>query len=66
MDEPTVGIDSLAIPSKKRSYGERTPEIMESGTGDTWRNIEPQLGDEIVKCDTDSSFPDMARFRERE
>jgi hypothetical protein len=63
MDEPTIGIDSLAIPTKKRSYGERTPEIMKSGTGDTWRNIEPQLVDDIVKCDADNSFADMPCFR---
>jgi len=64
MDQPTIGIDSLAIPTKKRSYGERTSEIMEMGTGDTWRNTESQLRNEIVKGDADSSCADMPSFRE--
>jgi hypothetical protein len=48
MYKSTIGIDSLAIPPNQCSYGKRTSEIMESGPGDTKRNVEPQFGDEIV------------------
>ncbi len=49
VNQPTIRIDSLAIPSKQRSNGKRASEIMETRTGDTWRDVEPQLGDEICE-----------------
>jgi hypothetical protein len=66
VNQATIRIDSLAIPSKQRSNGKRTSEIMESGPGDTGRDVESQLGDEIMKVDADSSFADAARFPEGE
>jgi hypothetical protein len=66
VNQPTVGIDSLAVPSKQRPDRKRAPEIMETRTGDTWRDSERQLGDEIVKVDANSSFADAARFRKGE
>src|SRR5258708_37782498 len=66
VNQPTIRIDSLAIPSKQRSDGKRATEIMETRTGDTWRDVERQLGDKTVKVDADSSFADAARFRKGE
>jgi hypothetical protein len=66
VNQPTIRIDSLAIPSKQRSNGKRASEVMETRAGNTWRDVEPQLGDEIVKVDADSSFADAMRFRKGE
>src|SRR5208283_4303482 len=66
VNQPTIRIDSLAIPSKQRSDSKGTAEIMEARTGDTWRDVERQLGDEIMKVDANSSFADAARFRKGE
>src|SRR5258708_12731056 len=60
VNQPTIRIDSLAIPPKQRSDSKGTSEIVEARTGDTWRDVERQLGDEIVKVDADSSFPHPA------
>lgn len=66
VNQPTIRINSLAIPSKQRSNGKRASEVMETRPGNTWRDVESQLGDEIMKVDADSSFADTARFPEGE
>src|SRR5881628_907211 len=66
VDQPSVRIDALTVPSQQSADGKGVPKIVQSRRGDSRRKGQTEFGHEGVKRLADCLWAYTAAFRKRE